>query len=216
MRTLTAVATMAAAVLAGNAQAQTTFVWPAPAAPSTAQSVRYFLPMGTPLMLRTRTQVNTKVNKVGDRVYLEVAEPVSFRGQIVIPVGSPVIAEVAQVQRNGHFGVKGKVTVNVLQVETPSGPVRVTGTSYDEGKSGTALSIGTIALVSTLGFLVHGTSGDIPAQTVVQAYLAEPLNFRWQRDAGEQGLASLQASPDSAGKTSASLSGSQALADPAG
>jgi hypothetical protein len=205
---------LGAALLGTGAQAQTTYMWPAAPSPSGASSLKYFLPPGTPLVLRTRTQVNTKMNEPGDRIYLEVAQAVSFRGQTVIPVGAPVIGEVAHVQRNGHFGVKGKVTLHLIQVETPSGPVRLTGTAYDEGRSGTLLSVGTIAFVSVLGVLVHGTSGDIPADTMVKAYLAEPMNFRWQREAADQGVAMIQATPD--GSSTASLGGTQALVDPAG
>src|SRR3546814_3407633 len=114
--------------------------------------------MGTPLRLRTRTQVSTKDNKPGNRLYLEVAERVSFRGQVVIPIGGAVVAEVSRVQRNGHFGKKGKLEIRLISVETPSGPVRLRGTAYDEGKSGTAASVATMALLSGLGFLIHGTS----------------------------------------------------------
>jgi hypothetical protein len=214
MKNVLAVAAIAGALLGSGAQAET-YMWPAPPAPSVTPAVRYFLPAGTPLMLRTRTQVSTKMNEPGDRVYLEVAEPVAFRGQTVIPVGAPVIGEVAQVQRNGHFGVKGKIAVHLIQVETPSGPVRLSGTTYDEGRSGTLLSVGTIAFVSVLGFLVHGTSGDIPADTNVKAQLAEPMNFRWQPGVAEQAVAMTEAVPDSAPPV-ASLGNAQALTDPTG
>ena len=216
MKKAIAVMAMAASLLSSGAQAQTTYMWPAPPPASDTPSMKYFLPAGTPLMLQTRTQVSTKMNEPGDPIYLEVAEPISFRGQTVIPVGAPVVGEVSQVQRNGHFGVKGKVTVRLIQVETPSGPVRLTGTAYDEGKSGTLLSVGTIAFVTVLGVLVHGTSGDIPANTAVKAYLAEPLNFRWQRPRENQNAALIEATPDQAGKTAVSLGDGQPLGGPTG
>lgn len=215
MRKTLAVMGMTAALMGPGAQAQT-YMWPAPASPTAMPTIRYFLPTGTPLMLRTRTQVNTKMNEPGDRVYLEVAQPVSFRGQTVIPAGAPVIGEVAQVQRNGHFGVKGKIMVRLIQVETPSGPVRLTGSSYDEGRSGTALSVGTIVFISVLGVLVHGTSGDIPADTSVTAYLAEPMNFRWQQATQDLNVAMVPVAPDGPAQASATLGPVQALAGPAG
>ena len=151
-------------------------------------------------MLRTRTQVSTKENKPGDRVYLEVAESVSFRGQIVVPIGSPVIAEVSQAQRNGHVGKKGKLTLRLIQVETPSGPVRLNGMAYDEGTSGTAASVATMVLLSPLGgFLIHGTSANIHAGTTVQGYLAEPLRFRWHPETVSADASSLPATIDVAG-----------------
>lgn len=35
-----------------------------------------------------------------------MAESVSFRGQIIIPIGAPVVGEVARFQRNGHVEKK--------------------------------------------------------------------------------------------------------------
>lgn len=182
--------------VSGTARAQSVFHWPAPEAELVGEAKRYYLPMGTPLMLRTRTQVSTKDNKPGDRLYLEVAESVSFRGQVVIPVGAPVFAEVSRVQRNGHFGKKGKLEIRLISAETPNGPVRLSGTAYDEGKSGTAASVATMALLSGLGFLIHGTSAELAPGAPVQAYLAEPLRFTWYPEAGPM-VAMQQARPDS-------------------
>lgn len=174
-----------ALTITGAAQAQMTFHWPAPQADQ-GEGVQYYLPMGTPVMLRTLTQISTKDNKPGDRVYLEVAENISFRGQVVVPIGSPVIAEVSRLQRNGHFGKKGKLEIRLIRLQTPSGPVRLAGTSYDEGKSGTALSVGTMLLASPLGFLIHGTSGQIDPGTPVKAALGDELKFRWYPQKAER------------------------------
>ena len=58
------------------------------------------------------------------------------------------------------------------------------------------MSIGTFVLVSPLGFLIHGTSGNIPANATVQAYLAENMNFRWQEPKSAQISTAIQATPD--------------------
>jgi hypothetical protein len=43
------------------------------------------------------------------------------------------------------------------------------------------LSVGTMLLVSPLGgFLIHGTSANIPAETEATAYILEPLRFAWR------------------------------------
>lgn len=164
-------------VLAGSvAQAQNTVYWPAPISAEAQSSMKYF-PMGTPVTLIMRTQVSTKDNKPGDRFYLEVAESISHRGQVVLPAGSVAVGEVVRADRNGHFGKKGKLDIRLLYVETPNGPVRLTGRAADEGTSGTITSFATIALVSGLGFLIHGTSAHLPFGTTVTAYLAEDMRF---------------------------------------
>lgn len=142
---------------------------------------RYYLPIGTPLKLQTTTPLSTKISKPGDRVRLKVVEDVSFRGTVVVPVGTSVIGEVSQAQRNGHVGKKGKLQVRFISIEMPDGPVRLSGNIYDEGKSHSALSVGTMLFVSALGgFLIHGTSASIPAETPVTAYIMEPLRFAWR------------------------------------
>ncbi|MBW4331996.1 hypothetical protein KY084_14080 [Stakelama sp. CBK3Z-3] len=168
--------------ISGSAQAQNNYYWPAPARVDGDKPIQTrFFPMGTQLMLRTRTDVSTKDAEPGDRIYLEVAESLSYRGQVVVPIGAPAVAEVVRAQANGHVGKKGKLDIRILYVETPSGPVRLNGQAHDEGVSGTAASVATMVLLSPLGgFLIHGTSARIPYGTTVKAYLAEPLKFMVQ------------------------------------
>lgn len=165
-----------AALLTGAAQAQDSIRWAAPMTTQQASQTMYF-PMGTPIKLTTRTELSTKFNKPGDRVYLEVAEPLVYQGQVVLPRGSLAVGEVARVQRNGHFGKKGKLGMRLLYVQTPNGPLKIDGSASDEGKSGTVVSFATMAVVSWLGFLVHGTSAALPPSTPVDAYLVDQLAF---------------------------------------
>lgn len=181
------------------AQAQNTYYWKAPAAAADEQTQAFFLPGGTPLKLRILSQVSSRDSKPGDRVYLEVAESISFRGQVVIPVGAPAFGEVSVMERNGHFGKKGKIGVRLIQVETPSGPVRLGGAAYKEGHSGTAASVATIVLVSWVGFVIHGTSARVMPGTPVDAFLSEPLSFAWNPSASHSRLgAASPAEPDRA------------------
>lgn len=181
------------------AQAQNTYYWKAPDTASSSETEAFYLPAGTPLKLRVLNQVSSRDSKPGDRVYLEVAESVSFRGQVVIPVGAPAFGEVSVMERNGHFGKKGKIGLRLIQVETPSGPVRLGGASYKEGHSGTAASVATIVLVSWVGFVIHGTSARVMPGTPVDAYLSEPLQFAWAPVASRTRLgAATQAVPDRA------------------
>lgn len=183
-------------ILPNAAHSQDTFHWPAPETAQTDGGRRFYLEAGTPIQLKTRTEISTRNNKPGDRVYLEVAEPVSFKGQTVIPIGAPVFAEVSRLQKNGHFGRKGKLEVRLLYVQTPSGPVRLDGSAYDEGVSGAVLSIGTFVLISPLGFLFRGTSGVIPPGTSIPARLANELRFTWYPPSEMPSTALRAATPD--------------------
>jgi hypothetical protein len=185
-----------AALMGSTVQAQQFVHWSAPASPTQASKMAYF-PMGTQLNLVTRTQVSSKDNKPGDRVYLDVAEGLSYRGQVVVPAGSVAVGEVASLQRNGHVGKKGKIGIRLLYLQTPYGPVDLTGRVKDEGTSGTIPSIATMMFVSVLGgFFIHGTSATIPAGTSVEAMLADDLRFTIQSQ--QQQVAVRQAVPDDA------------------
>lgn len=197
MKSWEAICGAMALLAAGSAHAQTIYPGSAANGPPFAPTKRYYLPIGTPLKLQTTTPLSTKYSKPGDRVRLVVVEDVSFRGSVVVPVGTSVIGEVSLAQRNGHVGKKGKLEVRFVSIEMPDGPVRLSGTVYDEGKSQTALSVGTMLFASALGgFLIHGTSASIPAETPVTAHIMEPLRFAW-RPEKEALMALLQPSGES-------------------
>lgn len=183
------VAAIAALASVGSAHADS-YYWPAPTGYSANPQTRFFT-AGTPVLLRTETDISTKTTRAGDRVYLRVAEPLAYKGQVVIPAGAPAVAEVVRADRNGHLGRKGKLNIQLLYIQTPMGQVPLGGGKEQFGRSGTALSVGTMLFVSTLGgFLIHGTSATIPYGSFVQAFTAEPLRFLEQvhpaRSAGTQ------------------------------
>ena len=174
--TTIAIATLATLV-GGTASAQESYYWPAPTRVVDAARTTEF-PIGTPLATITRTEVNTKQMKPGDRVYLEVAESLTYRGQIIVPIGAPVVAEVGRSERNGHFGKRGTIELRMLYAQTPSGPVRLTGGTMRQGRGATAWSVpAMILLQAPLLALVHGTSGYIRQGTPIIAYTLDPLRF---------------------------------------
>lgn len=165
---------IAAAVSATGAAAQELVTWNSPSA-ATGQYA--YFPMGTELRLTNRIELNTKSNHAGDRFYLEVAEPLTYRGQVVVPAGATAVGEVMRAEANGHFGKKGKLDVRLLYVQTPHGPVRLSGRTGREGKGQGALSIVGGVLVAWPMIFIHGTSGRLPANTPITAQFAEDLRF---------------------------------------
>lgn len=172
------------------AEAQYTVQWAAPAAVTSATA---YFPMGTPLQLTTRTELNTKDNHAGDRFYLEVAEPLVYCGQVVVPVGSIAVGEVMRAERNGHFGKRGQLDIRLDYVQTPNGPIRLSGRTARQGNGQGVLAIGGALFISWPMLFIHGTSGRMPADTVVTAYLADDLRFNVQA-ASTQAVAAM---PDS-------------------
>jgi hypothetical protein len=146
--------------------------------PTIASAQDYYVQSGYPVMLMTRTELSTRDNRAGERFYLEVAENVVAKGQVIIPVGSIAVGEIVSSERNGHVGKSGKMAVRVLYIDTPTSHIPLSGQRSSKGKSGTWPVIGTAMFVSILGsFFIHGTSAKIRAGTPLQAYLADDLRF---------------------------------------
>lgn len=159
----------------GAAGAQEVVHWSAPA---TADHGTYsYFPMGTPLRLTTRTELSTRNNRPGERFFLQLAEPLVYRGQVIVPAGSPAVGEVVRIERNGAAGKRGEMAVRLLYAQTPSGPVPLWGKAERAGNSQKTLAIGGAAVVAWPMIFIHGTSARLPADSTVMAYLAEDLRF---------------------------------------
>jgi hypothetical protein len=128
-----------------------------------------------------REELTTKGKnlRVGYRFQLEVAEPISVNGQVVIPAGSPATGEVTTVRNKGMWGKSGGINARVLWVRANGQQIRLTGQLDDKGKTGTAGVVGAVALVPIAGFFVTGTSAMIPMGAPVNAFIDEdvPLVF---------------------------------------
>ena len=147
----------------------------APLAP--AASGAAVLRTGTSVALRTREELTTKGKKlrVGQRFQLEVAEPVSVNGQVVIPAGSPAVGEITEVRNKGMWGKSGGINARILHVRVGDRSIRLTGQVDDKGKTGTAGVIGAAAFVPIAGFFVTGTSAVIPLGAPVSAFVDEDV-----------------------------------------
>lgn len=141
------------------------------------QQVNTMLLTGTAVPLRTLEELTTKGKKVkvGDRFKLEVAEPVSLNGVVVIPVGSQAMGEVTSVRNKGMFGKSGNIETRLLYVRAHGRQIRISGRVDDKGsKNGVGAGVATyLTLVG--GFLITGTSALIPAGTPITGYLDEDM-----------------------------------------
>lgn len=155
--------------------------------PGVASAQEYYIQSGHPVMLMTRTELSTRDNRAGERFYLEVAENVVAKGQVIIPVGTIAVGEIVSSERNGHLGKSGKMAVRVRYIDTPTAHIPLTGDRNSRGKSGTLPVVATAMFVSVLGAVfIHGTSAKIRAGTPVQAYLADDLRFTLNNRQSEQ------------------------------
>ncbi|MCI4589866.1 hypothetical protein MOK15_07150 [Sphingobium sp. BYY-5] len=133
---------------------------------------------GTQIAVKTAEPLTTEHKKlqVGQRVQLEVAEAVLLNGQIVIPLGSPVMGEITDVRNKGMWGKSGRISARILYVRANGTQIRLTGQFDDKGVTGTAGVVAAIALVPVAGFFTTGTSAKIPLGTPVTAFIDEDID----------------------------------------
>ncbi|TFI56639.1 hypothetical protein E2493_19200 [Sphingomonas parva] len=135
------------------------------------------LRQGTEVRMETLVELNSKRSRVGDRVDLEVAEPVSLNGQIVIPAGTRGTGEITRRKGKGMWGKSGKLEFRPLYIRLGERQLRVSSpaTTRDKGKAGTAGVVAAVAFLPVAGFFVTGTSARIPARTGITVQLDEDL-----------------------------------------
>lgn len=154
----------------------------APAAPQAvilsapSQSV---LRAGTevPLRMEEGLDSNNKTLREGQQVRMSVASDVRVGNMVVIPAGSPAVAEITDLRRKGMWGKSGRIAARVLNVRVGDRLVRLTGTFDDKGVTGTAGVVAAIAFVPIAGFFMTGTSAKIPAGGGVKGFLDEDLTI---------------------------------------
>lgn len=145
-----------------------------PVAPAT-QSLHF--PTGTQLTLQTRTPLDGKRARPGDRVELVVAVPLEYRGQIVIPAGARAEGVIGLTEGNSIFGKAGTLQLRLKSVDTPYGPVRLTGDMARSDKGQGVLAIGGALFVAWPMMLIHGGDAKVPAGAIVTAQLLDDLRF---------------------------------------
>jgi hypothetical protein len=152
--------------------------------PASAQTVQMtqtqqsVLRAGTPISLRILEGVTTKdkVAKINDRVRMEVAEPVRVNDVVVIPSGSPAVGELTDVRYKGMWGKSGRLVGRALNINANGRTIRVSGTFDDKGGSGTGAAVAVSAIVfAPAGFFMTGKSAELPAGTVVRAFIDEDI-----------------------------------------
>jgi hypothetical protein len=146
------------------------------AAPASNMAV---LRTGTEVPLKLAEMVTTKGKKlkVGQRIHMEVAEPVLVNGVIVVPAGSPAMGEITEVRNKGMWGKSGHFTGRALYTTVNGRQMRLSGGFDDKGTTGTAGVVGAIALIPVAGFFMTGTSAELPIGAPVKAFMDEDVQL---------------------------------------
>jgi hypothetical protein len=90
---------------------------------------------GTPIELKMAETLTTKGKKLeaGYLAHLEVLDPVLVNGVVVIPAGSPAVAEITDVRNKGMWGKSGRIAARMLYVTVGDRKIRLRGVFDDKG-----------------------------------------------------------------------------------
>jgi hypothetical protein len=78
-------------------------------------------PAGSVLAGTLSGNLSSQTARIGDRVMLQVSQPVAYNGQIILPAGSQVEGQVASVTKAGVTGRPGQLDVRFNAATLPTG-----------------------------------------------------------------------------------------------
>ena len=132
---------------------------------------------GSPVPVALSEQLTTKGKslKVGQRVWLEVAQDVMLNGRLAIPARSPVEGVLTEVRNKGMWGKSGAIRLHIVSVNINGTAVRLSGDMDTRGETGTAGVVGAIIAIPVAGFFVTGTSAEMPLDMPGRAFLDQDI-----------------------------------------
>jgi hypothetical protein len=92
---------------------------PAATAPPSARGIT--VPAGTKVLLQLKSPIDTKSAHVGDGVYCQTSFPVTQDNVVVIPAGTYVKGEIAQVERAGRIRGRAQILFHFNTMIFPNG-----------------------------------------------------------------------------------------------
>lgn len=111
-----------------------------------AQTVVVTVPIGTPVILATETDLSSTSNVKGDMVPLRVAEDVVVGGRVVIRRGAEATGQIVDARAKGAMGMSGRLILRPLYAKVADRVVRLSGQAADKASVSAGAVIGTVAL----------------------------------------------------------------------
>jgi hypothetical protein len=146
---------------------------------------------GTSLTLVTGEDVTSTSHREGDQFKLSVLHDVKIGDTVVIPRGTPAMAEITWRTGKGAFGKSGKIEFSLLYIDLNGQRIPLTGDYRQEGEGNTvATGVGIIAVGVFAGFIT-GKRAKLPAGRELAGRIASSVPFNAD--------GSLHSSYDSAG-----------------
>jgi hypothetical protein len=139
-----------------------------------ANAERITVPKGTDVILAFDQDLSSKTAKVGDVIFLHVANDVRVGGHTILEAGTKVTGTISQVDKRKRYGINAEMRIVLNPVKSTYGRMielnarregkLVGGKKSDEAAGATvggAILLGPVGLIG--GFFVHGKPVEIRA-----------------------------------------------------
>lgn len=139
-----------------------------PARPSIAAPSPVILAAGTAVQMKTKSALDSRSIRQGQRFELIVTNDVLSGGRVVIPAGTSAVGEVLSLSEKGMFGKGAKFALQPLFIEFHGERINLAGRTDELGdKQVTAAAITTV--LTPFGLFITGKSASLPAGSPLNA-----------------------------------------------
>jgi len=143
------------------------------------QAAKVQVPAGTEVKVKfdSRAAVNSGDAVAGVPILIELAEPITIGGKIIVEEGAKGTAVVSEVKKAGKGGKPGNIKVEFVDLEpkglfkAPEGAkIKLAGTAEGKGKGKKTLSY-----LFIFGLFIKGTQGELSTTQAYPATVADNI-----------------------------------------
>lgn len=132
---------------------------------------------GTPITLAVAEEVNSSTHRAGDTFRLTVLNDLTVGSTVVVPRGTPAVAEITWRTGKGAFGKSGKLEFSLRYLELNGQRVPISGDFRQEGEGNTIATGVAIIAVGVFAGFVTGKRARLPVGRELMAQIAQPVPF---------------------------------------
>ena len=129
------------------------------------------LPEGTEVRLRLIDKLVSGTATEGQRFNLEVDEPLTVNGQVVVPAGAKAVGTVVTSKKKGFMGKGGELNVLIDYMLVNDQRVRLRAAKSSEGNDKVGATVALTVLFGPLGLLKRGHNIELNPGQIIPAYV---------------------------------------------
>jgi len=132
----------------------------APTAGQLAPGSAVTLPVGTGVMIRTSTEIDTERNRVGDIFEATLDQDVAYGDQTIFPRGTPVKGRIAYAREQGKLTGKSQLILELMELTANGKTYILRTTDYsEEGANRSRRTAATVGGGAALGAVIGAIAG---------------------------------------------------------